>query len=250
MGQWRQVKNFDMLLTICGSSDDAKSYDRRLMSPGATDTRLHDLCANPDDEAEGQLVSSNIERVLRRIANIDRALEPHHRVIERKYLQRVGGFETGEGRRLKEPGEGLTDELAVELVALARQFVQMFRISVSNQTALIEKSKELFDRIVEQEKVETIKEKNDVFYLVNGLSGGRYKVARSSGSVTDMVTGNHICIVNAGARDSGGYDYLSSVVAALAYDTRSAGTVGTLTNAMKASADQRAAQPEEQEVPA
>jgi hypothetical protein len=112
-----------------------------------------------------------------------------------------------------------------ELTEIGESYVTMFGDSIKEQCDVLKRSKALFDRIVKQEKVEV--SENEREFIVTGTSGKKYKIT-TSGAVTDQTTGRHICIVNGGTRELGGWDYLASLVAALAHDNRTAKAVDTL----------------------
>jgi hypothetical protein len=112
-------------------------------------------------------------------------------------------------------------------IALGKKFLEQFKIDMSKRQEALERSRELFLRIVEQEKVQSEGEPPNERWLVTGKSGRRYRVGRD-GKVTNLDDGGHVCIVNGGGRDLSGWDYLSNLVAALASDTMVAASVSTL----------------------
>lgn len=126
--------------------------------------------------------------------------------------------------QLNSAGFGVT--FSKEAMAHAKEFLRQFKIDASKRQEALKRSRELFLRVIEQEKVRSVGEPPDEYWLVTGKSGRSYRVNRD-GKVHRNGK-EHVCIVNGGGRDLGGWDYLSSLIIALANDTLVAGGVNTL----------------------
>jgi uncharacterized protein YlzI (FlbEa/FlbD family) len=196
---WRKVENFDLLLEAC-SGCIPRQYKHKVSINNA---RAHDGRANAELS------------VLRLLFYIDRALTEACRVTF-PYLEPANSYRSARG--LNATGAA---------IALGKKFLEQFKIDMSKRQEALERSRELFLRIVEQEKVQSEGEPPNERWLVTGKSGRRYRVGRD-GKVTNLDDGGHVCIVNGGGRDLSGWDYLSSLVAALASDTMVAASVSTL----------------------
>ena len=101
---------------------------------------------------------------------------------------------------------------------------------VAKAHAIIERSKELLDEVLAQEGATETKLGAKDGYLVTGMSGMKYFVDRSTAKVYNYATGGHICIVNGVSTSAAGFDYLTSVIAALASDKYTAKKIYTLKN--------------------
>jgi len=101
---------------------------------------------------------------------------------------------------------------------------------IAKAHAIIARSKELLDEVLKQEGAVDTKLGTMSGYLVKGQSGMKYFVDSSSAKVYNYATGNHICIVNGVSTSAAGFDYLTSVIAALASDKYTAKKIYTLKN--------------------
>lgn len=199
LDSWRKVENFDLLLEAC-SGCIPRQYKHR-------------VSVNRNGEHDGK---ANAEiSVLRLLFYIDRALDANCRVTQ-PYLEPEHSYRSARG--LNATGGA---------IAIGKKFLEQFKIDMSKRQEALERSRELFLRIVEQEKVQSEGAPPKERWLVTGKSGRRYRVGRD-GKVTNLADGGHVCIVNGGGRDLSGWDYLSSLVAALASDTMVAASVSTL----------------------
>ncbi|MEE8575667.1 MAG: hypothetical protein V3T31_00285, partial [candidate division Zixibacteria bacterium] len=179
--------------------------------------------------SHGELTDAAVS-VLSRVNRIDNTLNEEAWVIPSKYLERGSpdDVDTRFIARFDYPRLVDSEEAVTWANELAAKYLKMFGDSLKSQADALVKSKALLDKIIAQEKVDVEMKGRKTFYYVTGLSGRRYSVEQGTGSVTDMASGGHICIVNGGSRDLGGYDYLASVIAALAADSLTAQRVGTL----------------------
>jgi hypothetical protein len=187
LDEWRKVENFDLLLRMCAGE-----------CPRLRSQRMH------------YLGSGGTGEVLRLLGYIDRSLESSCQVLPelRDYIYGYGG------------------PTVIEAASRAEKFLRQFKIDVSKRQEAIARSRELFLRIVTQEKVVCAGPPPTEQWIVTGRSGRSYRINRE-GAVTGS-GGEHLCIVNGGGRDLGGWDYLSSLIVALANDTLVAGGIGTL----------------------
>lgn len=214
VGEWRRVKSFDAL---CRALETKQRQKQKNI--------IHDIPMS---------VPATVHSALSRLSYVDIFLHPEDRVfkngthfVERPEEERGAERDRwGYVSRSASRGSFMNSKEAIELLsAIGEDYVGMFGDSIKEQADVLRRSKELFDRIIKQEKVEV--SKNEKEYTVTGSSGKRYKVT-VTGAVTDLSTGRHICIVNGGTRELGGWDYLASLIAALAHDNRTAKAVGTL----------------------
>lgn len=92
------------------------------------------------------------------------------------------------------------------------------------------KSRELLETIMRQEHAtEHQRPDGDWEYRVTGQSGTQYVIEESTAGVS--ANGHHICIVPATSKagaDYVGYDYIASLISALAHDRRTARDISTL----------------------
>ena len=201
-GLWRKVEDFDTLVEACAGKEPSKHKDRVYANHGNNAASL---------------------TALRRLFYIDRGLQTADRMV------------TGLCKpRESEHSSHRLDEENTAALTFGQEFLKQFKIDVTKRLDAIRRSRELFDRIVLQEKVSYHPGKKnddgeleDESWVVAGKSGRRYRVDKT-GSVTNLTSGSHVCIVNGGGKDLGGWDYLSSLIAALANDTMVAQSVGTL----------------------
>jgi hypothetical protein len=214
VGEWRRVKSFDALVRALETKSRQKQRNI-----------IHNVPMG---------VGASYHSALSRLSYVDTFLVEEDRIFKDGVHfnewndERKQGTKSAWGGWTERPSRGdflATDEAKKLLAEIGKDYVDMFGISIKEQTDVLLRSKQLFDRIVKQEKVEV--SKNEREYVVTGSSGKRYKVT-VTGAVTDLTTNRHICIVNGGTRELGGWDYLASLIAALAHDNRTAKAVTTL----------------------
>jgi hypothetical protein len=199
---WRKVENFDLLL-VGLEGRQGRLRRTQILSP-----QLSAL--------DGEIVKL--------FYTIDRSLEPSCRIL-------AGHITASEYTRSQQVIACTSIEAVKQLV---KRFLKLVKIDAGKYLEAVKRSRELFDRIVEQENVQHYPAVTDAeqYWVVTGKSGRRYQVDRD-GKVTDLASGSHICIVNGGGRDLGGWDYLSSLIAALASDTMVAASIATLKPLLK-----------------
>jgi hypothetical protein len=216
-GKWRKINNFDMFTTVAAHREHRR-YPQAI----------------PPDGIEK--LSNSRHRALAHLSRLDNFLVAEDWV----FPQRMYGSAKGSTRF--HHGVLRPDAMAA-VTTLLDDFIQTFAASIGTQQAAIIRSKAMLDRVVAQEKVQVklIHDKygtqiKDVHYLVTGKSGQKYMISQKTGAVTNVDSNAHICIVNAGGNTLGGYDYVTSLIHALANDNRSARQVTTLPEEAKKAA--------------
>jgi len=209
LNKWRRILDFDGFVRVC-QKRPRQYHEHSLFFP-------HGLEFTPEER-----------HCCTRLAYIDARLHPDDWVFPESMLV-LGGRDSYSRGSVSD-----TTESRQALKAAAAAYNTMFGDSLKKQYETLRRSKALFDRIISQEKVETINDGKN--FIVTGASGRRYDVSIHD-KVTDLQSNRHICIVNGGSRELGGWDYLSSLIAALAHDNRTAASVGTLHAAADEEAD-------------
>jgi hypothetical protein len=211
--EWRKVTSFDALSRSLESNQ--RMVRSRMLSDVPSGARKYDSILRRLSYLDNFLVEE------------DRIFKPDVHFMERPEDDR-DELRDRWGAIARYPARGdfmNSPEAVAELNRIGETYVAMFGESIKEQYDVLRRSKELFDRIVEQEKVVVSEDEKE--FTVTGTSGKKYRIT-TSGSVTDLASGRHICIVNGGSRELGGWDYLTSLIAALAHDNRTAQSVRTL----------------------
>ena len=198
MDKWRRIKDFDGFIRSCQVA--SRRYSKHAVyMPNLSLTSPETHCCQ-------------------KLALLDARLHPEDRVFPDSMLDNTdSSYKRGDMRD--------TEENRKRLRAAAAAFNKMFAGSMKRQYDYLKRSKELFDRIILQERAEVVNGGKN--FIVTGASGRRYDIS-IKGSVKDLQSNRHICIVNGGNRELAGWDYLASLVAALAHDNRTAANVYTL----------------------
>lgn len=110
---------------------------------------------------------------------------------------------------------------------LAADLVKMFQTSIEGEMTKLKRSHELLRQVMKETGAEEFQKGEQWWYRVTGSSGIEYQIREYDAAV--YVGNTHVCVVRATNRDDdAGYDYITSLIAALHKDQRTAKKVGTL----------------------
>lgn len=155
--------------------------------------------------------------LLTRLTMIDNDLTSESRFMSAMELDSYTGYIDTPGNR----------EIAERLY---REFSAAFAAGINNEYNLLARSHELLQQVMADTGAQCVQNAEDRWvYKVTGISGTRYVVDEESAAVhlDSGAGGDHICIVKAN-NDIRGYDYISSLLMALAQDKFTARNISTL----------------------
>jgi hypothetical protein len=211
LDEWHKIDKFDMFVDRCRYPN---ASNRR--NTGTT-YRLNDKF---EDDKKDKKDFGNYNRLIRRLCILDQYLVESDRII-------VGKYAPVEGSSYYSQTIGNTKEEVKEIQDICKKIVKDLKVDMSDALKKIERSRELLEDVMKRTKAtKETKGHGDVYYCVTGASGNHYKVRESDAAV--IQGDRHICIVNAGTSDMAGYDYIASLLVALANDKRTARDIYTL----------------------
>jgi hypothetical protein len=226
LGKWRTITKFDMFIDRCEKPHRSGRRTTSTVRPNFADEPGR-YSAEKRTNKNALLITDNAKKAITKLSELDNFLVPADRVIQDSDIQKgTGGYGTRGCIKKNRDIHKKMDKLGLE-------YIKMFCDSMKHEHDSVIKSREMLNRIVEETGTERVEERDDTMFIVTGESGIKYRIAESTGRVFEHGSNRALCIVNAGHTSAAGYDYIISLIAALAKDRRTAHKIYTVDGLIK-----------------
>jgi hypothetical protein len=222
LGEWRRINKFSAFENFINRKSRRRTYQT---------TRLDSSEDTPEARERKKNISAGYigggptmrSSIIMFLSEFDNYLHPEDRLIF------AAGAHLG-------PGYGYHKVPATEnerMYAIVDQFAAEFGAIKFKEKTATNRARSLLIELIERQNIELEQKGRNTHYIVKGQSGMVYSIDGKTGAVSDHNTGAHICIVNGGAKDVTGYDYISSLIIALNQDSRTAKNIYTVDRLVK-----------------
>ena len=245
LGQWRKVRDFDILRRFLtetsqrGRMPDRWGRDVELTATGTRKTRNGDeyseaLEGDMEKGKDGKYTVKKPARLneedkpfVELICRLDDCLVEESWVIPAAHFTKdtSESYRRNSERRYQLAG---TQDVSGIVRGAKRAVANMFKLSTNSAVEKLVKSRQLLDQIIKETEAEELQDKGKWKFRVRGRSGNVYVIDEETAGVYDNAD-QHICIVRASAKfENAGYDYIASLLCVLRDDRFTAKDVYTL----------------------